>query len=564
MRGMRGMGRWGENFYSKLLTPNSKLQTPNFKLLTPNSAVPMPNSQSPIPMPNSSNNLSSAFAIEKDAKFYLREDTSTVVNPQAQETSETNDWFYGTEELLDALPRIWTRSLLYLLIGFAAIAIPWAMLSKVDETGSARGRMEPEGATQTLDSPVSGSVTAVNVKEGSTVQAGQVLVQLESDVLQAELQQVQTKLEGLLNRRSQLDLLKSQILLTINIQEQQNKSQELEKIAQISQARQNLDAQQSTYNLQRLEKLALVEQASQNISSTQIAQKLAQSRLSRDFTEVERYRQLLQEGAVPQTKLVELEKTAEESQRLQEQAKSDITQAQLRLKEELNRYHSLMSQAYSDIQLFKLRLQEQQSGYRSLVQAGKLAVLKNQEQFKDLQSQITSVQSEIAQTGSQITSLKLQLQQRIVRSPVDGVIFELPIQKPGSVVEPGQLIAQIAPKGTPLILKAQIPNQQSGFLKVGMPVKVKFDAYPFQDYGVVQGRVNWISPDSKIQTNNQGNAETYELEISLAEPYIQTGNKRIPITPGQTATAEVVIRQRRVMDFILDPFKKLQQGGLDL
>ncbi|MBD2678841.1 MULTISPECIES: HlyD family efflux transporter periplasmic adaptor subunit [Nostoc] len=515
-------------------------------------------------MPNSSNNSSSAFAIEKDAKFYLTEDKSAGVNPQAQETSQINDWFYGTEELLDALPRVWTRSLLYLLVGFAAIVIPWAMLSKVDETGSARGRMEPEGATQQLDSPVSGSVTAVNVKEGATVKAGQVLVQLESDVMRAELQQVQTKLEGLLNRRSQLDLLKNQILLTINIQEQQNKSQELEKIAQISQAQQNLDAKQSTYNLQRVEKLALVEQASQNISSTQIAQKLAQSRLSRDSTEVERYRQLLQEGAIPQTKLVELEKIAEESQRLQEQAKSDITQAQLRLKEELNRYHSLMSQAYSDIQLFKLRLQEQQSSYRGLVQAGKLAVLKNQEQLKDLQTQITNVQSEIAQTGSQITSLKLQLQQRIVRSPVDGVIFELPIQKPGSVVEPGQLIAQIAPKGTPLILKAQIPNQDSGFLKVGMPVKVKFDAYPFQDYGVVQGHVNWISPDSKVQRSEQGNTETYELEISLAQPYIQTANRRIPITPGQTATAEVVIRQRRIIDFILDPFKKLQQGGLEL
>ncbi|MBC1241010.1 HlyD family efflux transporter periplasmic adaptor subunit [Nostoc sp. 2RC] len=515
-------------------------------------------------MPNSSNNSSSAFAIEKDAKFYLTEDKSSVINPQVQETSQTNDWFYGTEELLDALPKIWTRSLLYLLVGFAAIVIPWSMLSKVDETGSARGRMEPEGATQQLDSPVSGSVTAVNVKEGATVKAGQVLVQLESDVLRSELQQVQTKLEGLLNRRSQLDLLKNQIILTINIQEQQNKSQELEKIAQINQAQQNLDAKQSTYNLERVEKLALVEQASQNINSTQIARKLAQTRLTRDSTEVERYRQLLQEGAIPQTKLVELQKVAEESQRLQEQAKSDITQAQLRLKEELNRYRSLMSQAYSDIQLFKLRLQEQQNSYRSLIQAGKLAILKNQEQLKDLQTQITSVQSEILQTGGQITSLKLQLQQRIVRSPVDGVIFELPIQKPGSVVEPGQLIAQVAPNDTPLILKAQIPSQESGFLKVGMPVKVKFDAYPFQDYGVVQGHVNWISPDSKIQRSEQGNTETYELEISLAQSYIQTANKRIPITPGQTATAEVVIRQRRIIDFILDPFKKLQQGGLEL
>ncbi|NEU81649.1 HlyD family efflux transporter periplasmic adaptor subunit [Nostoc sp. UIC 10630] len=515
-------------------------------------------------MPNPSNNSSSAFAIPKSTEFHLVEDTNAIFNPQTQKTSEANDWFYGTEELLDALPKLWTRSMLYLLVGFAGIILPWAMLSKVDETGSARGRMEPEGATQKLDSPVTGSITAVNVKEGSTVKAGQILVQLESDVLRTDLQQVQTKLEGLLNRRSQLDLLKNQIILTINIQEQQNKSQELEKLAQVSQVQQNLDAKQSTYNSQRLEKLALVQQASQNISSTQIAQKLAKSRFSRDVTEVARYRQLLRQGAIPQIKVVELEKIAEESQRLQEQAKSDITQAQLRFKEELNRYQSLMGQALSDIQQAKLSLQEQQSSYRSVVQAGRLAVLKNQEQLKDLQGQITNLQSEIAQTGSQIASLQLQMQQRIVRSPVDGTVFELPIHKPGSVVEPGQMLAQIAPNNTPLILKAQMPSQQSGFLKVGMPVKIKFDAYPFQDYGVVQGRVSWISPNSKVQTTNQGNIETYELEISLLQPYIQTANKRIPLTPGQTASAEVVIRQRRIVDFILDPFKKLQQGGLEL
>jgi hemolysin D len=263
---------------------------------------------------------------------------------------------------------------------------------------------------------------------------------------------------------------------------------------------------------------------------------------------------------------VELEKTAEESQRLQEQTSAEVTQSQLSLKEEVNRYQSLMSQAWADIQQAKLRLEEQQSSYQGVVQAGKLALLKSQEQLKDMQNQITTLQSEIAQTKSQITSFKLQLEQRIVRSPIDGTIFELPVQKPGPVIEAGQIVAQIAPKNSELIIKAQMPSQQSGFLKVGMPVKVKFDAYPFQDYGVIQGRVSWISPSSKVQTNSEGQTtiETYELDIVLDQPYIQAGNKQINLTPGQTANAEVIIRQRRVIDFILDPFKKLQQGGLEL
>jgi hemolysin D len=91
-----------------------------------------------------------------------------------------------TQELIDSLPRVWTRGLLYLLVVFAGIVLPWAMLSKVDETGSARGRLEPKGATQRLDAPAAGTVTEVRVKEGQTVKAGQVLMELESNVLRTD------------------------------------------------------------------------------------------------------------------------------------------------------------------------------------------------------------------------------------------------------------------------------------------------------------------------------------------------------------------------------------------
>ncbi|MBF2065796.1 MAG: HlyD family efflux transporter periplasmic adaptor subunit [Calothrix sp. C42_A2020_038] len=479
-------------------------------------------------------------------------------------TEDSGNLFYATEELLDALPRPWTRSLLYLILGLIIIVLPWSMLSNVDETGSARGRIEPEGATQRLDSQASGSVKAVRVKKGDAVKAGQVLVELESDVLQTEMQQAQTKLEGLINQYSSLELLKTQLKLAISVQEQQNKSQELEKIAQVNQAQKELSAKQSTYSLQKLEKLAPIEQAQQNIDSTRTAQKLADIRLSKDIAEVQRYSELVQLGVVPQTKVVELEKQASESQMLNSKAQSDVKQAQLRLKEEQRRYQVIMTQTLSDVEQAKLRLIQQQSSYKSMLQSGKLAILKSQENLKDLQTQINSVQSQIAQTRSQLTALKLLLGQKIVRAPIDGVIFALPIEKPGIVVQPGQMIAQIAPKNTSLILKAEIPSQQSGFLNVGRKVKIKFDAYPFQDYGVVPGEIKWIAPDSKVNQMPQGNMETFELEIALKQPYIQSGNKRIAITPGQTATAEVIIRQRRLIDFMLDPFRKLQKGGLEL
>lgn len=510
-------------------------------------------------MPNPSVNTSPQFKDEPDeSRSYSQAQELTDVSKQ------NKDLHYATEELLDALPRLWTRGVLYGLLGFVVLALPWSVLAKIDETGSARGRIEPQGSTQKLDSQASGSVKAVKVQEGDTVKAGQVLLELDSDILQTELQQAQEKLSGLQNQLMQLDVVKNQLHVTLSVQEQQNQSQALEKMTLVNQAKQDLAAKQSSYNLQKLEKQASLNQVHQQIDISRNDYDSAQGRLTIDSRMVERYRQLVKDGAVSATQIDQLEKQEQESQRLYKKAQADVTQAQLRLVEEQNRYQATINQLESDIKQAKLRVQQEQNSYQSLLQAGKLAVLKNQQQLKDLQSQITGLKSQIAQSRSQIASLKIQLQQRIVRSPVDGVIFELPFSKPGSVLQVGQTVAQIAPKDRPLILKANMPNENSGFLKVGMPVKIKFDAYSYQDYGIVQGKVTWISPDSKVSQTPQGNRENFELTITLDQQYIPNGNKPIPLNAGQTATAEVIIRQRRVIDFVLSPFQQLQKDGLKL
>lgn len=517
-------------------------------------------------MPHPSRHSESTLARSEPDKYKNKNNKDTTENTEKaiDAISEEKDWYYGTEELLDALPRVWTRSLLYVLVAFAAILLPWAMLSKVDETGSARGRIEPKGATQKLDSPVSGGVTVVRVKEGETVKSGQVLLELESDILKTELNQILTKFNGLQNRRESLELLNNQLMLAVSTQLQQNQAQQSAKQSQVQQARQNLDALKAVYNLNKEEKLAKVNQMQQALDSSKAAHKLASVRLKASQEKVPRYQKAYEDGVMSQDRFKDVQQSAKEDAERLVQARSDISQAESRLKEQQTTYEKTIHQANSEIQQAELRLQEEQRNYQSLIHTGELAQLKTEQQLKELQTQINSLQSEIAQTGSQVTSLKIQLKQRVVRSPINGVIFELPITKPGAVVQLGQRVAQIAPQAAGLVLKASMPNQQSGFLKVGMPVKVKFDAYPFQEYGIVAGKVNRISPDSKVSQTPEGNIESFELEITFNQLYIQNGDRRIALTPGQTATAEVIVRQRRLIDYILDPFKKLQKSGLDL
>ncbi|WP_198920753.1 biotin/lipoyl-binding protein, partial [Anaplasma marginale] len=135
------------------------------------------------------------------------------------------------------------------------------MLFKIDETGTARGRLEPEGNTFLLDSPVSGEVTEIRVKQGQSVKAGQVLVVLESSIVRKKLEQQESLLRGQETRLSQLISLLEQLELSLSTQQQQNQAQLLEKQARVREARQNLESLKQIYSLQDQQQKAQVRQA---------------------------------------------------------------------------------------------------------------------------------------------------------------------------------------------------------------------------------------------------------------------------------------------------------------
>jgi hemolysin D len=426
---------------------------------------------------------------------------------------EDDGWSNVTQETLNTLPRIWTRGLLYLLIAMTAIVLPWATLSRVDVVSSADGRLEPRGKTIRLDAAVTGTIARIQVKEGQQVKAGQSIMELESTVISNELQQAEAKLEGQTHRLSQLQLITTQLQVTDRVQQQQSRAQMSEQAAQIAQTEENRTA-------------------------NQVAIASAQELLQKDQSRVDRFRALEQQGIISGSQVDDAER-------------------------EMINNKQLLQQNQAALQQTQTEIQKQRSAYQRLLREGDLVLIAGQKQAKELDAEITDLQAEIRQTQKQIKSLQYQWQQRILYAPVNGTIFQLPLQNPGAVVQPGTQVAQIAPQGAKMVLRSQIASQDMGFLKVGLPVKVKLDAYPFQDYGVIPGRLTWIAPDSKVVQAGQTQREVFELEIELAQPYIEAGDKRIQLTPGQTATAEVVVRQRRVIDFLTDPFKQLQKGGLN-
>ncbi len=498
----------------------------------------------------SSSNPLNGMVPKQSVADYCYEETLYVPNPY-------DDWSDATQELLDALPQVWTRSFLYFLIMFLGISLPWAMLSKIDETGTAKGRLEPKEKTIMLEAPVVEEVAAINVKEGDKVKAGQSLVELKSDLVNAELQQQQSLLEGQQNRLNQLKLLDSQLRIALDTQKQLNQAQQSEKQIQIDQAKQNLQYLITFYELHKQEWEAKVEQAEQAIKYSNIAYKIANIDLKTAQAKLLRYQNAEENSDTTEEHFLEAEKVVKENQEKLSQASLSIDNAHSQLKEVQSNNKKIIQQSQSEIEQALLSYREQEASYTALLHSGKLAILKSQEQLNNWSREMTALETEIAQTNSKIASLQLQLKQRVIRAPIDGVVFQLPVQGKGSVVQPGETIAEIAPEGSPLVIRAQIATSESGSLEKGKRVKIKFDAYPFQDYGVLEGELVDISPTSKVTESEQGSVATYELEIELDRDCIPSKSECIPLRPGDTVTAEVIVRQRHVIDLLITPFKNI-------
>jgi hemolysin D len=535
-----------------------------------------------------------------------------------------NDWSNSARELIDTMPLPWTRGLLYSLVIFLSVSIPWACFYQMDEIGTARGRLEAKGNTIKRESDLESSVavTKVYVKKGEVVKAGQIIMELDGKNVREQIYQNQLKIDGEQQRLNQFLSMKNQMGLGTTAQQQQNQAQQLEKQSQIAQAQQNignlestarnqiseklvqlhqaeqtLADRQSSYDLQQAEKLTQIRQAEQGVIAAQTNQMLAKNRLKDAQTELDRYNKLYQTGAISEVKVKEIESLYQEKnqlftqavaslqqsklrvkeqqenyQRLRQQTGSDINQAKLRLKEQQEIYRGTIDRTQADIAQAKLRLTEQQRGSQTLVTGGNIAVLRTEQQFKEIENQIVSLKSEIDRSRSQHNFLIKQLDKYTIRANTDGTIFELPIEREGAVVQPKQLLAEIASNVNGLVFKGEISADRSESLRsdldqsqavatVPKEVKLKFDEFPFESYDIVKGKLTWIAPNSKLTQVAPGVAvASYDIEVQLSQSCIKHDGHCIPFKSGQPATAEIVIRNRRIIDFILDPFRKLKNN----
>lgn len=478
------------------------------------------------------------------------------------------DWSSALQSLLDQPPASFPLQLMLGGFIFCVAFVTWGYFGTVDEVGQARGQLAPQGEVYKIHPVELGKVSQILMKEGQTVKKGEVLAELDRQIATTELTRLQQQLIALKAELTQKQSLIERIHLEAQTQSAIAQAQIQAQQASIERVKSQISSNQRLLDQlnfeakvteERVESLQPLKAETQTlIDKLQEGELAAKERL-------ERLKPLLESGAISKDLVFQAEQNLREQERgiIQAQlSQKNSTQEQIFQAEQSFRDRQrLITQSQGELKQSQVEIEQLNAELAQRQAEAKTIQVTTQQKIQQTELEVTQLQAQIKDTQNLIKTAEAKLQERYLYSPVDGIVSTLNVFNQGEVIQPGQTVAEITPKNAPLILTASLPNDKAGFVKTGMSVKVKFDAYPYQNYGVFEGTVHSISPNTKI---DQGVGPVYKLEIVLKKDYVLQQEQKIQLKPGQTASADIIIRRRRILDILLNPILQLQKNGIDL
>jgi len=251
-----------------------------------------------------------------------------------------------------------------------------------------------------------------------------------------------------------------------------------------------------------------------------------------------------------------------------EQAKSEVTFRENHAKTShdlVKRMEKLTEKGgMSEVELVKLRLDL--AGSEKDLSVAQRTVHQNNLDRERMETEHARLrgedQAEIEKLKLRIAALKADLensQQNLltVRSPYEAVVISLDQRTVGSVVQQGQMLCQLAPRDAKL--RARLLLNETGLPKLAVAQKVRyfFEAFPYQRYGAVNGKLDWISPSAVIS----GDGGRFVALASLDRTTIAGGAaKLLPLRVGMKGEAHIIVGRRTLIEYAFEPVRQLREN----
>jgi hemolysin D len=462
-------------------------------------------------------------------------------NQRQRRSAEELAFLPAALEIVETPPSPAGRAIGVCVILIFCIGLAWAAFGQIDVVASAQGRIVPSDRVKVIQPMELGVVRTLLVEDGQKVKAGDVLLEIDPTINEAEARQARHDL-----RTTRLDIARLRAALSdsgdpiaafrppADADPEQAGDQRRFLESQVAEHRAKVGA----LDRQRQQKEAEVEAMAATVAKLEAMIPVLQQRFeirrnlaSQELGSKLQYLEMLQALTEMQHEL----KVQQNNKRVGEAAAAAIGESRAQAAAEYRR--GLFDE------LGKM-VQKENGLAETLVKAEQKA--------------------------------KLQA----LRAPVDGTVQQLAVHTIGGVVTPSQELMVVVPTNSRLEIEANIPNREIGFIQAGQEAEIKVDTFNFTKYGLIHGHVLSFSQDSiKRQkpsdpakeksassvadtSEPQGQEMVYQARISLDQTDMLIDGKRVQLSPGMAVTAEIKTGARSVLSYLLSPILRFQQESM--
>ncbi len=390
-------------------------------------------------------------------------------------------------------------------------AVAWASITRINEVAHAPGEVVPAGYIHDIQHLEGGIVSAIHVSNGERVERDQPLLSLAPSMRRSAYEQLRVRGATL--------ALKAERLRALLNDEQPDFGELAERYPELAKKQASLFlAQKARFETD----LAVLDaQIQQRESEHQRQQNQARAiraeiRLLREQVEIRR--KLADSNMVSKTELLRTQSRLAETLSERRRILDDIGVAEAALREARERRLDRLS-----------------------------------EQRRDMRMEAGRVASQLAENRHALDEARDRVRRLEIRAPTDGIVKGLSITSINAVIKPGQVIMQVVPVASELVVEARVSPRDIGHVHVGQSAEIRLAAYDASRFGGIPGKVKRLSASTYLDARRQ---PYYRAEIALAADHVGDPAAGLRILPGMTATANIQTGDKTIMAYLMKPVSR--------
>ena len=413
--------------------------------------------------------------------------------------------------------------ILWILVALVACTLAWASFGRLDIVAIADGRLVPQTYLKIVQPAEQGVVREILVREGEHVTRGQVLIRMDPVVSGADANALRADAA---HRTLALRRIDAQ-LAGAPMERQAGDSAEAFALAD-AQFHANVHAHENALAQERV----ALDRARHDLAVARENRAKLEQVLPHYLEQERAYDKLSRDGFAGRLMF------------------TDKQRERIEKEQDLRAQEFAMRSAQATIAHSEQKIAQIAAEYRRQLRSER----------SEVAPQLERLRQELVKSSHRVAQLEL-------RAPADGTVKDLATHTAGTVAAPGSILMTLVPRGERLFAEVWVGNADVGFIRPGQEAKLKLAAFPFQKYGLLNGRVEQVGADAtdlpvagaraeSASSRDRTMSAAYRMLVGLEAQALATGERIYSLSPGMQVSAEINLGTRSVLEYLLSPVQK--------